>query len=245
VFYADKQVIDFTTGDDLGIPIQDKLDTVNDSLVRTSRIFRFTHKSRDYILLSVPKTSGSTDNDYTYVLNRKLGVWYEWNTGFTAFARVHNSSTGAIELWAGDSTGNVYQLLGSSFQDGAGNFAPTFTTSLIRPFGSEVKARLQYVKAFVSDGSNVPSLTLFIDEQTNPAAPDGSAVTVASMLVAPQELQSAQGRELLWVPSESVRKVAGAFQLKFTMPTIAGDYYFDRIVAVFQPEQAGDTAARA
>lgn len=243
-WFTDKQLIDYGSDEDLGIPIQDKLDTIADSLVRTVRVFRFTHKSRDYLFVSVPKTGGSTDNDYTYVLNRKLGVWYEWNLGFTAFARVHNSSTGAVELWAGDSTGNVYQLLGSAVQDSAGNFAPTFTTSLIRPFGPEVEARLLFVKAWVSDGTNLPSMKLFINENTNTGATDGT-VTTATLLVATQEFQSAQGRLIMWTPSTTVRNVSDVFQFLLTMPSLNADYYFDRITYVFQAEQAPDTPARA
>ena len=264
--YGDQRLIAYPEGADLGTPIQDKLNTINGSLVRTARLHWFTYQSRDFILLSVPKTSGSSDNDYTYIFNRDAGRygegeqgfaslsfaalrssgrrWHEWNVGFTAFGTVHNSTTGALELWAGDSAGNVWQLLGASFQDGGDNFAPTFTTSLIRPFGSEVKSRLQYLSLFVSDGSQIPTGKVFIEEQSNAGATDGSVIPM-NFRVAEYDKQSAQGRELIWTPDETDRVTATCFQLQLTFPSIAGDYYFDRLVAVFDPDQDSAVPARA
>lgn len=243
-FYSDKRLFSYPSTDDYGLPIQDKFDAISSTLLANARIHWFSFQSRNFIVLSVPKASGSAGNDYTYVFDRDRERWYEWNLGFTAFGTVHDPASGTLALWAGDAAGNVYQLLGAGFQDGGANFQPTLTTSLIRPFGSEVKGRLQYLKVYVSDGGSIPTGKMLIEEQTNTAATDGTAVTI-NFRVADNTSQSAQGRELVWTPTVSDRNVANCFQFQVTLPALAGDYYIDRIVAVFDPDQDGEVPARA
>jgi len=240
--YADKRVIEYPNGTDYGAPIQDKLTAMRASLLSGARMHWFANESRSLLFISGPKTGASSGNDVTYVFDRDLQKWYEWNVGFTAFATVHNDSTSALELWAGDGSGNVFQIVGSTFTDNGSNFQPTLTTSYIRPFGTEGSGRLQYLKAFVSDGANLPTGFVLIEEQSNTGATDGSAIPITFTL-APHHSQSAQGREVWFVPPASFRAFANTFQFILTLPSIAGDYYFDRLVAVFDPDQ--DTPAKA
>lgn len=243
-FYADKRFL--SMGTDLAQKIQDKLNDVKDSLISKVRLHWFAAKARNFLFLSVPKGSSSTVNDYTYVfdLDRDNAI-YEWNFGLSAFATVHDANL-ALQLFAGDAAGAVWNLLTGATQDAAANFAPTFRTSLLR--FPERMTRIKYVKLFVND----PQLTgaagqeqstlwtgaLYINEQTSSGATDG---TYLAMTFRQERYtkQSAQGHELIWTPAPvATRSKAKVFQIDVTFPNVNAALQVEKIIIGFDAEQA-------
>jgi hypothetical protein len=242
-FYNDKNLIEWPGNTDLGEPIQDKLDLVKDSLLSSVRLHRFRWQSRDFLTLSVPKNSSSTTTDATYVLDVKRGGWYDWNGGFTAFATAHDSSTGALQLWASNSSGNSYRLLqAGQWQDAGSNFAPTLTSHVIRPF-EEFKAVLKQVIIYVNDAQLVASgpTTLWTGEWliNEQAAAAGQAFTFN---VERHQKQTAQGRKLTWTPPITTRVEAAAHQFSITWPTANAELYIEKIVLIFEQGERIDVS---
>lgn len=233
-FYRDKRLLAFPGRIDIGKDIQDKLNNVRDSIISKVRTFWFAAENVNYLLLSVPSSGASTANDYTYVFNLdKGGVAYEWNAGFSAFATVHDATTGEVQLWAGDSAGAVYRLFGGSNQDAGSNFQPILKTNIIRPLESEAWGRLAYVHLFVNDASGTWTGRMYIHEQTNTGATDGT-VQALTFRVAPNKSQSAQGKKLVATFSHSKRTRSEAFQLEVTYPNQNAALWIEKIVVGFK-----------
>lgn len=233
-FYRDKRLMAFPGGDDIGLAIQDKLSLVRDSLLNKVRLHWFAAKNRNILLLSVPSTGSSTANDYTYVFDLdKGGVASEWNAGFSAFATVHDSTTGELQLWAGDSTGAAYRLLGGSNQDAGANFQPIVKTSILRPGEEEQWGELVFIKLYVHDASNPWTGRMFIHEQTNTGATDGTVVSF-TFRAAPYKSQSAQGKLLVWTPTHTMRMLTEAFQNEITFPSENAPNWIEKIVYGFK-----------
>lgn len=233
-FYRDKRLMVFPGGDDVGIAIQDKLNAVRDSLLSKVRLHWYAAKNRNLLLLSVPSTGASTANDYTYVFDLdKNGVASEWNAGFSAFATVHDVTTGELQLWAGDSTGAIYRLLGGSNQDAGANFQPVVKTSILRPLEKESWIEFSYVELYVHDATNPWTGRIFIHEQTNTGATDGT-VTSFTFRVAPYKSQSAQGKKLVWTPTHTLRMRTEALQSDITFPSENLPNWIEKIVFGFK-----------
>jgi hypothetical protein len=233
-FYRDKRLMTFPSGADIGIAIQDKLSAVRDSIISKVRLHWFASKNRNFLLLSVPSSGSSTANDLTYVFDLdKGGSAYEINAGFSAFATVHDATTGEVQLWGGDSTGAVYRLLGASNQDAGANFTPVIKTSIIRPLDSESWGRLAYVHLFVNDASGTWTGRIFIHEQTSSGATDGTTYPL-TFRVAPAKSQSAQGKKLVATFAHSKRTRSEAFQLEVTFPTQNASLWIEKIVVAFK-----------
>jgi hypothetical protein len=244
-FYADRRLLTFPSGVDLGMAIQDRLSSVRASLLSKVRLYWFAAESRNYLILSVPSNpSTSTANDYTYVFDLdRGGAVYEWNLGFSAFATVHNSSTGALELLAGTPAGAVYRLFSGNNQDAASNFTPTIKTGLIR--FPEQASDISYVKIFVNDAQVTSTPTtawtgrVFLNEQTNTGATDGTVRAITFRVGTYRERQSAQGLELVATfPPVGTRVRAKVFQLEITFPTANADLYIEKIIVGFKNAQA-------
>jgi len=235
-FYRDKRLMTFPSGADVGRAIQDKLSTVRESLLRKVRLHFFSGKNRNFLLLSVPSTASSTANDATYVFDLdKGGNAYEWSGGFSAFATVHDATTEEVQLWAGDSQGAVYRLLGTSNQDAGANFAPTIKTNIIRPLESESWSRVAYVELYVNDASSTWTGRIFIHEQTNTGATDGT-VQALTFRAAATKSQSAQGKKLVATFTMSKRTRSEAFQLEVTYPSQNAPLWIEKIVIGFKVE---------
>jgi len=233
-FYRDKRLMVFPGGDDVGIAIQDKLNTVRDSLLSKVRLHWFAAKNRNLLLLSVPSTGASTANDYTYVFDLdKGGVASEWNAGFSAFATVHDATTGELQLWGGDSTGAIYRLLGGSNQDAGANFVPVVKTSILRPLAEEAWGDLSYIELYVHDATNPWTGRIFIHEQTSTGATDGT-VSAFTFRVAPYKSQSAQGKKLVWTPSHTLRTRTDALQSEITFPNENAANWIEKLVFGFK-----------
>lgn len=248
-YYADNRLM--VMRDDVAQKIQDRLNLVKPSLVANVRLHWFCANQRNYALLSIPKGSASTANDYTYVFDLDLagGPIYEWNFGISALATVHDAATLALQLFGGDSTGAVYRLLSGNHQDAGANFAPTLRTALFR--GDEFRDDVKYVKLFVTDaqlngGGNPNKLTgwtgtLYINEQTNAGATDGTATPMVFRQM-DYRYQSAQGRELVWTPTTSIRTKTKVFQLDLTFPSANADLAIEQIIIGSDIEQMLGTA---
>lgn len=239
-YYADNRLM--VMRNDIAQKIQDKLNAVKPALIANVRLHWFAANSRNYLLLSIPKNSSSTANDYTYVFDLDLdgGPIYEWNFGISAFATVHDTTTLALQLFGGDPSGAVYRLFSGSNQDAGANFAPTLRTALFR--GDELRGELKYVKLFVSDAQVTSAPTtawtgvLYINEQTNSAATNGEA-TAMTFRQMDYRSQSAQGRELIWTPTVSLRTKSKVFQLDITFPNVNAALAIEQIIIGSDTEQ--------
>lgn len=233
-FYRDKRLMAFPGGTDVGIAIQDKLNAVRKSLLSKVRLHWFAEGSRNLLLLSVPSAAGSTVNDYTYVFDLdKGGLAAEWNAGFSAFATVHDRTTDELQLWAGDAAGAVYRLFSGSFQDAGSNFAPLLKTCILRPLESEAWSDIGSVEIYVNDATGSWTGRLFIHEQTNTGATDGT-VTPLTFTAAPYKSQSAQGKRLVATFTHSKRTVSEALQIEITFPSQNLALWIEKIVLRFK-----------
>lgn len=232
-YYADNRLM--VMRQDIAQRIQDRLNLVKPSLIANVRLHWFAANSRNYLLLSVPKGSSSTANDYTYVFDLDLGAGpiYEWPFGISAFATVHDAVTGALQLMIGDPAGAAYKLFSGNHQDAGANFAPTFTTGWFR--GDELREDVAYVKLFVNDPQlGAAPLTawtgvLFINEQNDPADVKGEAVAMTFRQM-DYRSQSAQGRELVWAPTVQLRTHSKVFQITGTFPNVNADLSIEAMI---------------
>lgn len=239
-FYADNRLM--VMRQDVARRIQDRLSLVKPSLISKVRLHWFAANNTNYLLLSVPKGSSSTANDYTYVFDLDLegGPIYEWNFGVSAFATVHDPTTLQLQLFAGDASGAAYRLLSGNNQDAGANFTPTLMTSILR--GEEDKMAFKYVKIWVNDprvtsGDNTAwTGTLFINEQSDPNVTNGEA-TPLTFRQMDYRHQSAQGRELIADLAMSERFKSKAFQIAITFPTFNGPLWIEGIVIASDIDQ--------
>lgn len=234
--YRDQHLFDYGAGD-IAAQIQNRLNDIPDSLATYSRVHWFALKQRDYLLASIPGSSSSVDVDTLMIYDYKLQKWQEhrFSPGFTAFATV-KSSTGSLELWAGDTAGNVWRISDPAvWTDNGTNYAPSVKTGVIR-FGSRVA--LASVQVFASTATGTWTLKMFTDEQTSEAATDKTYKTVA-LAAARHFGQSAQGRELVWTPILSDRASAEAFQFILGLPETNGDLWIDKIRFTFNAIEQG------
>jgi hypothetical protein len=238
--YNDKHVFAFPGGTDLGEVIQNKLDLISDSALTRARLHYFASKSRRFLFVSVPSAPGSTDNDRTYVLNLQNGHWYDWGIAATAFATMHNDATGALELWVGDSSGAVYRWLTGVFDDAGTGFQPKLATSQIRFYG-ETAQDAAWIKLYVNDASGTWTVRLFNNEQTNPAATNGTVVT-GTFQAAKHDEQSAQGRELVCSFPNGKMTKAHVQRFEIDFPSDTTERWIDKIVIGFnRAQQVGAT----
>lgn len=177
-------------------------------------------------------TDASTNPDRTYVFDVDQGKWYDWSVGFTAFATAHDSTSSALRLWASNAAGESFQLLVDGvWQDKAANFIPSFVTSHVRPFGLDASDELKALNAFVNDATATWGGELRLNEAV---AAGGTAFTLG---VTRHAEQSAQGREMDWVPELSSRVRASVFQLSFTFPTANADLVLEKLAILFASRQ--------
>jgi hypothetical protein len=234
VFYRDKRLVRASDSADLGLAIQDKLSAVRDLYMNKVRLCWFSAKNRNFLLLSVPSSGASTANDYTYVWDLdKGGLVYEWNAGFSAFATVHDATTGEVQLWAGDSTGAAYHLLSGNNQDAGANFQPVLRTSIIRPIEYDSWSSLVSVEVYVNDASGTWTGRLYIHEQASTGATDGT-VSAFTLKPATWRGQASQGKKLIWEPSHSIRTESEALQLELTFPSQNAVLWVEKIVLRFR-----------
>ena len=226
-------------GNDFGGDIQDKLDGVRASLVSGARLHRFTSKSDDYVLLSVPKASGSTTNDVTYVLDLDSHAedprprWYEWTVGFTALCTAKNPTTLERELWASNSLGETFLLLqAATWQDKGVDFTPSLKTSILWPQGEFADTDFQEIQAFTSNAALSWAGEFLIKGQS-----DGSGQ--AFTLAVPRHHEKAMPQKVDWKPTLTPRTKAQAFQITITFPTSNADLYLEQIALLFEGATAG------
>jgi hypothetical protein len=216
---------------DIGTAIQDKLDTIPATQLARARVFWFSYRSRSYLFIATAK-AGAIDNDVTYVFDADKREWYEWNFGLTALGAVHDSTTNALELWAGDTTGAVYSLLvEGTWQDAGANFQPRFRTQVIRPLGSDGRVRLSYVRMIVSDAAVAWTGKYAVEEAD--IATLGQAITFDA---SDHRYQGAAGREIRFTPTVSHRSTATAWEFEVTFPATNGDLWISLFEAVFEPD---------
>jgi hypothetical protein len=233
-FYADKRLM-AGPDNDLARVVQDRLTLVRDSLISKVRLHWFSARNYNLLILSIPSGPASTANDYTYVFDldrpddRGGYAVYEWGFGISAMATVHNSATKALELFIGNSAGAIFRLFSSTYQDAGANYVPVLKTSLLR--FPEGKWKIKFINIYLDDTGAALTWTgrLFINEQTNPAATDGTSTALA-FRVPDYRTQSAQGRKHTVDFTKSTRTEAEVFQIEITGPTSAAVYAIEKIV---------------
>jgi hypothetical protein len=225
----DKRFFDYASGKDLGRDIQDKLNACNPlTLTAKARAFWFSYKSKDYILVSVPKTGASSVNDGTFVYDRDLDCWYEWSIGFSAFALTHNATTGDLELWAGTPAGDVFNLLTDTWLDGAAHIIPQLSTSWLRPFGENGRANIQWIEIFTTEAGAF-SGSLFLDEEPNLTDPDARGTTF-TFTAAETRLRTAKSKHLIWKPARNY--AFNAARVAIVCPDTTTDLQIEKMIIV-------------
>lgn len=238
-FYADKRLM--AGSNDLARVIQDRLTLVTDGLVHKARLHWFSARNYNLLILSVPTgTTLMNENDYTYVFDldrpdpRGGFAVYEWNFGISAMATVHNSSSQALELFIGDAAGAIYRLFSAAYQDAGVSYAPVLRTSLLR-FPERV-GRIKFINMYLDALGAALTWTgkLYINEQTNPSATDGTATSL-TFRVPDYRTQSAQGKKHTVDFTESQRTEAEVYQIEITCPTTAAFFAIEKIVIGYDP----------
>lgn len=238
--YRDRRLLDTSVGD-LAAPIQNRFNDIPVALTTYCRMHWFALNQRDYLLVSIPGVNNSSDVDRVMVFDYSLQKWSEFtlSPGITAFATVKDSN-GSLELWVGDTGGSVWRISDSDvWTDAGSNYTGSLKTCVLR-FGRRV--RLVSVQAFVNDGALTPwALKIWLDEQTSEGSPAAAekSYKATTLNVARHQSQSAQGRELEFVPIQTDRVVAEAFQFGIVTPTTNGDIYLDRVRFLFTEVEPG------
>jgi hypothetical protein len=225
--HRDKRLMDYGASKDLGRQIQDKLLACSASAFTKSRVTWFSYGDRDLLFVSVPKTSGSASNDGTFIYDYDLEQLCEWSIGFSAFATVHNTGTGEIELWAGTSAGQVFRLMDPTvFTDAGANFQPQFKTATWRPFGENGRGELQWIQIFTPEGGAFVG-NVYLDEEPNLSDPDARGATFAVTLNETRT-QSAKGKKRTWKPPKPV--MFNALNLELIFPSTAAAIQIEKII---------------
>lgn len=240
--YRDRQLIDSGYGD-IGVPIQNRLNDIPVTLTSACRMHWFALNQRQFLLLSMPGVTTSTDVDRLMIYDYKLQRWFESHmavsgvtSSVTAFATVKDAN-GSLELWVGDSGGVVSKISDPAVfgDDGWTYNTPRVKTCVMR-FGRRV--RLSHVQAFVSTASGSWVLKMYLDEQTSESATDKSYKAV-TLTAARHQKQSAQGKELAWTPILDDRATAEAFQFQLEFPATLTDLWVDKLRFFFAEVEVG------
>lgn len=231
--YRDRRLLDQEFGD-IAAPIQNRLNDISASLTTACRIHWFALNQRDYVAVSLPGSSASVDVDTLLVYDYTLQRWQEAiiTPGVSAFATVKDAN-GSLELWVGDTSGAVWRISDPSvWQDNGVSYAPSVKTCVLR-FGYRVA--LAHVQMFVSDASQTWNIKTFLDEQTSEAAGAIADKSFQSrpFSVARHQNQSAQGRELEYVPTTSDRATATTFQFTIVFASTNTDLWFEKLRFTF------------
>ena len=221
--YRDRRLLDSESGD-IGFKVQDKLKTITAAHVTKARLFRFTYDDTNAFFVSAPFTG--TTNNRTLMFDLDLGRINDWSFGCSAATTVHNA--GALELWVGNSSGNVYALQREGvFQDAGVSYTPTFTTNTL-DFGERPRL-LSQAELFIGPSAVTTTgwvLTLFVDEE--PVGVD------YEFYVNPEPNQNAQGLQLIYRFDKPIRLHRVKAQL--TYPTTATDAYVEQLSLGFDEE---------
>jgi len=168
----------------------------------------------------------SAVNDRTFIYDYDLENVYDWSLGFSAFCSVHNVATGELELWAGTSTGDVVQLLGTATTDNGVNIVPSLKTAWMRPAGENGRVQMQWIEIFTPETAAFTG-KLYLDEETN--LTDPGAKGTAFTLEAPQsQYQSAKARKFRWKPSRPF--IFNSAQIEIVAPSTAADIVIEKII---------------
>jgi len=123
------------------------------------------------------------------------------------------------------------------WQDESVDFAPTYTTVILRPFAQfGFASDLLASHLFVSNASFAWTGELLIHQQAA-----GAGITTPYAAV-PFDDQTAQGQQFEWTPIDQDRVRAAAFQISVTFPSSNSDFYIEKHALLFT---AGQTAAAA
>lgn len=232
---ADKRLIDFSADDfpegDIGRKIQNKLDLVPDAYIEKARLVWFSYAKRNVLLLSVPGTKFSTQNDKTYVFDRDSRQWAEWSVGFSAFARVYDATTGKLELWAANAaTRKVHKLFQENvFTDDGANFTPRMKSPWMRPFGYGKAALWKWFKAYVGQPAEAWKVKTFVDGD--------AAGEQFDLVVTGFQRQSAGGNELESCPPTDRKKRGEMHQIELIWPTTGTALWVDKIRSIWTLDQ--------
>lgn len=240
--FRDRRLFDAQLGD-IAQPIQNRLNDIPAALTTSCRMHWFSLGQRDYLLASIPGSTGSADVDTLMIYDYSAEQWIEAMfaggvSGITAFATVKDAN-GSLELWVGDRLGGVYRISDSTvWRDNGSDYQPQLKTSIMR-FG--VRVRLSHVQAFVNDPAQLWTLKMYLDENT---AEDGPATNekrfkAVALAAARHTEQSAQGREMTFKPTSSDRVSAEAFQFALLLPLGNALFEVEKIIFTFNVLEPG------
>lgn len=236
--YKDKRIIH--GGEDLGAPIQDKLNALPAQFLSGARTIRFSYEDDNYLLISATKT-GSVNN-YTLVYDYDQQTFYEWTVGFTAFAETHDTATDALVLWGGRSSGKVHKLIqaGVFVDDAATQYQPSFRTAPIRFDTRKLTRRVHIFVNGAGGAAAIAALTWQLNYRLDKDVVNAGAGRTVTFKPAVTGRQSEDG-ELVYDFESPV--VWNASDYRVIFPLTSGDLYVEKMLVVIDDEQEDDTTS--
>lgn len=145
---------------------------------------------------------------------------------------MHNTATNALELWLGDTNGNVFRAIQPAvFTDAGANYTPFVQTAPVRYYTRKILRRVVLFVGPAGAAAQTWQLTYKVDQD-----PVGRTVT---FLPSTTGRQSAQGNELIYELEQQA--VGNTFDFKVTFPTTAGDLYIEKMLVFLDDEQEDAT----
>lgn len=236
--YKDKRIIH--GGEDLGAPIQDKLNSLLAQFLSGARLIRFSYEDDNYLLISATRTG--TVNNYTLVYDYDQQTFYEWTVGFTAFAETHDTATDALVLWGGRSTGKVHKLLqpGVFVDDTATQYQPSFRTAPIRFDHRMLTRRVHIFVGGTGGAAAISALAWQLNYRLDKDVVNGGAGTTVSFKPAVTGRISEDG-ELVYDFEKPI--IWNASDYRVIYPSTAGDLWVEKMLVVIDDEQEDGTTS--
>jgi hypothetical protein len=237
--YADKRIMHGDT--DIGEPVQDKFNSLLAQYLTGTRLIRFSYENSSYLLISATKTGAV--NNYTLVFNYDRGAFYEWRVGFTAFAAVHNTTTNALELWAGTSTGKVYKLLqdGVFVDDAATQYQPSFRTAPIRFATRKLTRRVHIFVNGAGGAAAIAALTWQLNYRLDKDVTNSGAGATVRFLSPTTGRQSEDGELVYEFGHQPTTWNVSDYRVIY--PATNGDLYVEKMLIVIDDEQEDGTTS--
>jgi hypothetical protein len=229
--YKDKRLIH--GGEDLGAPVQDKLNALLAQFLSGARMIRFSYEDDNYLLISATKSG--TVNNYTLVYDYDQGTFYEWTVGFTAFAETHDPATGALVLWGGRSTGAVHKLIQPVFVDGASTqYQPSFRTAPIRFDQRKLTRRVHIFVNGTGGATAIAALTWQLNYRLDKDVANGAGGVTVTFKPAITGRQSEDG-ELVYDFEKPI--IWNTSDYRVICPLTSGDFWVEKMLVVIDDEQ--------
>jgi hypothetical protein len=171
---------DFNTYKDIGTPIQDVLDSINDSQASKAHATFYAEGPYDFYVLAIP-TGANTEPETLCVYDLRNQTWYVWQPTDKVTAMLHNiNSSGTPQwLWTAGTNGKKYHFRSTDTKDRVADTPVDFTATIRTPWLalSDPTARKLLNELEVLTGDSTMTVTV---ESASTQAEFASPTTVVS-----------------------------------------------------------------